>query len=75
MLWKDANDKIVKFGPVVKGAAGYPVRSPYVSIVSQQSEFMLRILIEFGMTPSSRSRVTATKPDDTSPYAKFVKPR
>jgi P27 family predicted phage terminase small subunit len=73
VLWKDANDKIVKFGPVVKGAAGYPVRSPFLTIANQQSELMLRILVEFGMTPSSRSRVTATPPDDTNPFSKFVK--
>jgi hypothetical protein len=30
-------------------------------------------LAEFGMTPSSRARVTVTKPDDVSPYAKLVK--
>jgi hypothetical protein len=34
---------------------------------------MTKLLIEFGMTPLSRSRVTVTKLDDASPYAKFVK--
>ncbi|MHB9839972.1 phage terminase small subunit P27 family [Paraburkholderia terrae] len=75
ILWKDANDKLLKFGPVVKGAAGYPVRSPYMRIVSQQSELMLRILAEFGMTPASRTRVTASKPDaEDDAFSKFVKP-
>lgn len=73
VLWKDANEKVAKFGAVVKGAAGYPTRSPYLCIVSQQSELMLRILAEFGMTPSSRSRCTVAKADDLGPYARFVR--
>ncbi|MFM0565801.1 phage terminase small subunit P27 family [Paraburkholderia sediminicola] len=71
--WKHANDHVVKFGPVVRGAAGYPVRSPYLTVANRAFAQMTHILVEFGMTPSSRSRVTATKPDDTSPYAQFVK--
>lgn len=73
VLWKDANDKVAKFGAVVKGAAGYPVRSPYLRIVSQQSEFMLRVLAEFGASPSSRSRCTVAKPDHSGPYTRFVR--
>ena len=73
VLWKEANDKVAKFGPVVKGAAGYPVRSPYLRIVSQQSELMLRILVEFGMTPSSRSRCAVAKPNGSNPYTRFIR--
>ena len=35
VLWRDANEKVIKFGAVVKGAAGYPTRSPYLRIASQ----------------------------------------
>ncbi|MCX4146760.1 MULTISPECIES: phage terminase small subunit P27 family [Paraburkholderia] len=71
--WQYANEQIVKLGPVVEGAAGYSVKSPFVTIANTAYEQLTRMLVEFGMTPSSRSRVTATKPDDTSPYAQFVK--
>ncbi|MFM0263114.1 phage terminase small subunit P27 family [Paraburkholderia sediminicola] len=71
--WQYANEQIVKLGPVVKGAAGYSVKSPFVAVANTAYEQMTRMLCEFGMTPSSRSRVTAMKPDDTSPYAQFVK--
>lgn len=75
VIWRQAYDKVLKFGLVVKAQSGFPVQSPYLSIAKQQSERMLRILTEFGCTPASRTRVTASTPDDTSPYAKFVKPR
>jgi P27 family predicted phage terminase small subunit len=75
VIWRQAYEKVLKFGLVVKAQSGFPVQSPYLSIANHQSDRMLRILIEFGCTPSSRSRVTATPPDDTSHYAKFVKPR
>ncbi|CAE6855302.1 hypothetical protein R75461_07676 [Paraburkholderia nemoris] len=71
--WQYANEQIVKLGPVVVGAAGYPVKSPFVTVANTAYEQLSRMLVEFGMTPSSRSRVTATKPDATSPYAQFVK--
>lgn len=73
VIWQQAYDKVLKFGLIVKAQSGFPVQSPFLSIANQQSERMLRILTEFGMTPSSRSRVTASKPDDASRYAKFVR--
>lgn len=71
--WQDANEKVVKHGAVVKGAAGYPVKSPYLSVANRAYEQMVRMLEQFGMTPSSRSRVTGTKPDQSAQYAKFVR--
>lgn len=71
--WKDANEKVVKLGAVVKSAHGYPIPSPYLQVANQAYAQMTRLLSEFGMTPSSRSRVTVTKPDPTAQYAKFVR--
>lgn len=71
--WKDANGRIVKYGTVVKSPSGYPIQSPYLAIANKAHEQMTKLLTEFGMTPSSRSRCTVTKPDDPNPYAKFVK--
>jgi P27 family predicted phage terminase small subunit len=74
VIWKQAYDNVLKFGLVVKAQSGFPVQSPFLSIANQQSERMLRILAEFGMTPSSRSRVTVSKPDGEDAFAKFVRP-
>ncbi|WP_236872546.1 phage terminase small subunit P27 family [Burkholderia pseudomallei] len=70
--WHDANEKVVKLGAVVKSAHGYPIPSPYLQVANQAYAQMTRMLAEFGMTPSSRSRVTVKKPDPTAQYAKFV---
>lgn len=72
--WKHANAQIMRFGTVVKSPNGYPIQSPYLSIANKAHEQMTRLLAEFGMTPASRMRCTVAKPDDPSPYAKFVKP-
>lgn len=59
--WVDAKDKLDKFGPVVKSPkSGFPVLSPYFAAASQAFEQMRRMMVEFGMTPSSRSRISAT---------------
>jgi P27 family predicted phage terminase small subunit len=73
VIWRQAYDKVLKFGLVVKAQSGFPVQSPFLSIANQQSDRMLRILCEFGCTPSSRSRVAVSKPDADDVFAKFVK--
>ncbi|MBF4014832.1 phage terminase small subunit P27 family [Burkholderia pseudomallei] len=71
--WKDANARIVKYGTVIKSPNGYPIQSPYLAIANKAHEQMTKLLAEFGMTPSSRSRVTVTKPNQSAQYAKFVR--
>lgn len=71
--WMDANEKVVKLGAVVKSKHGYPIPSPYLQVSNQAYAQMVRMLTEFGMTPSSRSRCTVTKANDPNPYARFVK--
>ncbi|CAJ7420107.1 P27 family phage terminase small subunit [Burkholderia pseudomallei] len=71
--WKHANDQVLKFGPVIKAPSGFPVQSPFLAIANKAHDQMCKLLVEFGMTPSSRSRVTAKKPDPTAQYAKFVR--
>ena len=57
--WVEANDKISEHGMVIKAPSGYPVQSPYLSISNRAFEQMRAMLSEFGMTPSSRSRIKA----------------
>lgn len=71
--WKDANDKVVQLGAVVKAPSGFPIQSPFLAIANKAHEQMVKLLAEFGMTPSSRTRVTVTKPDPNAQYAKFVR--
>jgi phage terminase small subunit len=47
---------------VIKAPSGYPIASPYLSIANTAMAQMTRLLVEFGMTPSSRSRVAVSPP-------------
>jgi P27 family predicted phage terminase small subunit len=57
-MWAEATLAIQKHGTLVKSPAGYPLQSPYISIVNRQAEIMMRLASEFGFTPASRSRIT-----------------
>jgi len=68
--WKDATAKIRQFGMVLKTKEGQvPVVSPYVKIARDALTSMKALLIEFGMTPSSRVRVHAQPAAKTSKWA------
>ena len=44
------------------GEHAYPTPTPYLAIMNKQADRMRQFLIEFGMTPSSRTRVQVTPP-------------
>jgi phage terminase small subunit len=46
----------------VKTPNGYLAHSPYLAIATRATEQLVRILVEFGMTPSSRSRIHVPGP-------------
>lgn len=59
-MYVDAVKNMKDFGgPVVKTDKGNPIQNPYLSVANQCKERMIKILLEFGMSPASRSRVTA----------------
>lgn len=56
--WKFAEEHLQKFGAVIISPdKKFPMQSPYLAIANKCIEQMNRILAEFGMTPSSRSRI------------------
>jgi P27 family predicted phage terminase small subunit len=65
-LWAEATEAIQKFGAMIKSPSGFPVQSPYLAIANRQTEIMMRIASEFGLTPASRSRISAPTTDDPS---------
>jgi P27 family predicted phage terminase small subunit len=71
--WREAETAIKKFGMVIKGKGGFPVISPYVAVANRAMGHMRSFLVEFGMTPSSRSRVRASGDRDqpSDPFAEF----
>ena len=61
--WKDAEDAINRSGMIIKTTNGNIIQSPMVGIANRSLELMKQYLVEFGMTPSSRTRVkVADKP-------------
>lgn len=55
--WVHASKEIQKHGMLIKAQSGFPIQSPYVSIANKAMTEMRKWLTEFGMTPSSRSRI------------------
>ena len=58
--WVEAEEKLTEYGTVVKAPSGFLQQSPYLSIANKAMDQMTRLLVEFGMSPSSRSRVSAS---------------
>jgi P27 family predicted phage terminase small subunit len=42
---------------MVRSPSGYPIQNPMLAIANKAQEQCLKILAEFGLTPSSRSRI------------------
>lgn len=59
--WVEATERIKKTGMIVKAPSGYPIQNPYLAIANKAIDQMKSLLAEFGMTPSSRSRVIVPK--------------
>ena len=63
--WVQAEEQVRKFGAIVKSPEkGFPMKSPYLSIADQSMETMRKLMVEFGLTPSSRSRIK--RPDSNA---------
>lgn len=64
--WKKAEQAIAQYGQVIKTTAGNAVQSPYVGIANKALTHVRAFESEFGMTPSSRSRVKIAKGKTTA---------
>ena len=57
--WLEAIAALQKYGVVIKSPSGFLMQSPYVAIANKAGEQVRLLLSEFGMSPSSRTRVHA----------------
>jgi P27 family predicted phage terminase small subunit len=71
-LWVEAVASIERYGTMVKSPNGFAMQSPYVAVANKQVDIMVRIAAEFGMTPSSRSRIRAAGPPPGDPFERFL---
>jgi P27 family predicted phage terminase small subunit len=68
----EAEEQLRKFGTVIKAPSGFLVQSPYLAIANRALEHMTKIAVEFGMSPSSRSRVHAAAPaEELDPFEQW----
>lgn len=58
--WKEAEEFITQHGSIVKTPSGYWQQVPQVSIAQTYLKIMNRFAEQFGLTPSSRSRIIAS---------------
>jgi P27 family predicted phage terminase small subunit len=56
---------------MIKTSNGNAIQNPLVGIANKAKSDMVRYAAEFGMTPSARSRVTATENEKEDPGEKF----
>lgn len=74
--WREASEMLAKTPMIVKApTSGYLMPNPMIAITNTAFGQLRAMLVEFGMTPAARSRVTASgegkkqKPDN--PAAEF----
>jgi len=70
--WVNAKEMLDKHGAVFKSKNGFPALNPYFAVASQAFEQMRRILQEFGMTPSSRTRLGVEPKSGKSEMEKLI---
>ena len=60
--WSKAVDHIRQNGAIIEGKnSDYPIQSPYLPILTKAFMQMHTMLVELGLSPSSRSRIHAEK--------------
>lgn len=59
--WVNAMKQIMENGYIVNAPSGFPVQSPWVQIANKAYDQLMKILPEFGFSPSSRSRIKIEK--------------
>ena len=62
--WKEAEEFITQHGTIVKTPSGYWQQVPQVSIGQTYLKIMSRFCEQFGLTPSSRSRLASDNGKD-----------
>jgi P27 family predicted phage terminase small subunit len=59
--WKEAEQFLTQHGSIVRTPNGYLQQVPQVSIAQTNLKIVLKFCEQFGLTPSSRSRIVANK--------------
>lgn len=73
--WVQAEQEMAQadFQMITITEKGYPVLSPWFSVADKALKQMKAFLAEFGMTPSSRSRVQVTPEEEVDDYEEYLR--
>ena len=74
-IWVEASTNVVKRGRVIPTQNGYPVLNPWHSIATKAALDLKAFAVEFGLTPSSRSRIAVEKAETLDPLTAFMQKR
>ena len=72
-MWVEASERVRDEGVIVYAKNGFPMMSQHLTIQNKAQAEMRKWLVEFGMTPSSRSRVEVDKRKAEDPMEAFFK--
>lgn len=71
--WLEAEAEVKRRGPVVKTVGGNIIQNPFLAVANKCLAQMGQIESEFGLTPSSRTRVRMAEPTDTrDPFEDYL---
>jgi P27 family predicted phage terminase small subunit len=66
--WVEAELKLKETPTLIKMPSGYVQQNPWMQVANKQLELMHKYLSEFGLSPASRSRVTAMPSLQSDPW-------
>ncbi|HEY0009885.1 MAG TPA: phage terminase small subunit P27 family [Tepidisphaeraceae bacterium] len=70
--WCEAEEQLRNHGPIVRSPSGFPIQNPYLAVANKAMEQIMKISSEFGLTPSSRSRIDAKPHTPTDELQNFL---
>lgn len=71
--WLEAEQEVKRRGPVVKTSNDNIIQNPFLAVANKCLAQMAQIENEFGLTPSSRSRIRIAEPAETAdPFEHFL---
>ena len=75
--WVQAEQEMANkdFRMITITESGYPVVSPWFGVANKAMQQMRAFLAEFGMTPSSRSRIQVPKENEEDEFDSFLRKR
>jgi P27 family predicted phage terminase small subunit len=70
--WVEAEESLKKTGNVIKAPSGYPILNPYLVISNRAMEQMKVFLVEFGLSPASRSRIAVDVQQEDDAFEAWI---